>query len=75
MRMRARKMEEELRTCTTKNPVLWYASAAHLSLRDLLTRSKEGSEPASMRRGTYYAKIGGAGGVHEGYVIHKGRCQ
>jgi hypothetical protein len=77
VRMRMRKMEYGLRTCTTSNPVSWHANAAYLPLRDLLTLSEEGLESASMRRGgaTYYAKIGGAGGVHESSVIYKGRCE
>jgi hypothetical protein len=77
VRMRMRKMEEGLRTCTMSDPVSWHASAAHLPLRDLLALSEEGLELASMTRGgaTYYAKIGGAGVVHESSVIYKGRCQ
>jgi hypothetical protein len=76
MKMRMRKMEEGLRTCTTSDPVSWRTSAAYLPLRDLLMLSEEGLESASMRRGaTYYAKIGGAGGVHESSVIYRGHCE
>jgi hypothetical protein len=76
VRMRMRKMEEGLRTCTTRDPVSWHASAAYLPLRGLVTLSEGGLESASIRRGgaTYYAKIG-AGGVHESSMIYEGRCQ
>jgi hypothetical protein len=33
VRMRIRKMEEGLRTCTTSNPVSWHAGAAYIPLR------------------------------------------
>jgi hypothetical protein len=62
--MRLRKNGKALRACTTSDPVSWHVSVAYLPLKNLLALSEDGFESALMRRGmTYYAKIGGAGGV------------
>jgi hypothetical protein len=63
------EVEEEWKGIASRHnedPVSWHISVAYLPLKNLLTLSEDGFESALMRRGTtYYAKIGGAGGVQE----------
>lgn len=61
--------ETKVRTWTTKEPVSWQASDAHLPFKDLLTLPVSLIWGQSNGERIYKAKMGGAGGVQVNSII------